>query len=511
MKLINNRKLKIWDFSSRFIIRKKIIDYIYKNDKQNYSKEIKSLGIWTKDYITDLGPTFIKLGQSLSTRSDLFPIEFLEQIEDLQDNVTEIDKDELQNCLNNELNEPVNIFFTYFEMTPYKSASLGQVHKAILKSGKKVAVKIQRPGVKDIVLEDINNIIEVIDFFDIIGYSTGPSAKEIFNEAKYKLLDELDYKKEMQNALIFRNNFKNIDSVIIPRVYLSKSTDKLLIMEWVNSYKITDIESIKNNNLDPVDISKLFLKIFIIQFMDHGIFHADPHPGNIGISKSGKIVIYDYGLIIKLPENIKNKSKDIIMSILQRDTKNLVEIFISMGIIIPNNNKYEISLFFDSIINYIEKVENISDPDVREEIILKLSNEKPFNIPSSFIFLTKTLGIIEGICTRLDPEFSFFNYLEPYFQETIMESIDLQKMATSTLEIPSKINYISTSISNIEQQKSEIDIKLNKYEKSIKTNNYIIVSLLTANNIMISETNLEIITLLIIAIYFFISQKKNLR
>ena len=277
-------------------------------------------------------------------------------------------------------------------------------------------------------------------------------------------------------------------------------------MEWVSSNKITDIDSLKKNGLDPIEISKLFLKSFIIQTMEHGIFHADPHPGNIGISRTGKLVIYDYGLVVKLPDNIKEKSKEIIMCVLQRDTRSLVELFISLGIIIPNNNKYEIALFFETIINYMEKVENINSPEVREEIILKLSQNKPFNIPSSFIFLGKTIGIIEGICERLDPNFSFFEYLRPYFQETVMDSIDLQKMATNTFEIPLKINYISTSIGNIEQQKSEIDVKLNKYERVIKNNNYLIASLIAVNNL---NVNSEMVTLLIIIIYLFISQKKN--
>jgi hypothetical protein len=181
-----------------------------------------------------------------------------------------------------------------------------------------------------------------------------------------------------------------------------------------------------------------------------------------------------------------------------------------LGIIIPNNNKYEIELFFNNIINYIEKVDNVTDPEIKDEIIKRLSQDKPFNIPNSFLFLAKTIAIIEGICNQLDPEFNLFDYLEPYFQESIMESIDLQKMATSTFEIPSKINYISTSVGNIEQQRTEIDIKLNRYENLIKNNNYFIVLLMSLNNFNELDLNFEII--LFISIFFIFNfQKKNRR
>jgi len=473
-----NRKIKIWDFSSRLVLKKKMIEVLHRNDPPRYSSEMESFGIWTKDYLSELGPTFIKLGQTLSTRKDIFPIEFLDKLVSLQDEVIEIPSDQLIQVLNEELSEPVNVFFRYFEMTPHKCASIGQVHRGILRSGKKVAVKVQRPGVKEIVTDDINSVLEILAFFELIGYSTGPSAKEIFNDAKERLYDELDYTIEANNAVIFRNNFKNVEDVIIPRVFISKSTDKLLIMEWVSSVKITDLDSIQRYNINQVELSKLFLRVFIIQTMEHGFFHADPHPGNIGVSKDGKMVIYDYGLVVKLPSEIKMRSKEIIMGILQRDTRGLVDLFISLGIIIPRSNKYEITLFFESIINYIEKVDDVNNPELRSEIISKLSQEKPFNIPSSFIFLAKTFGLIEGICTNLDPDFSFFEYLQPYFQNTVMESIDLQKMATNTFEIPSKINNMSTSITNIERQKAEIDIKLNKYENIIRTNNFLLISLI---------------------------------
>uniref|UniRef100_A0A6C0IB01 ABC1 atypical kinase-like domain-containing protein n=1 Tax=viral metagenome TaxID=1070528 RepID=A0A6C0IB01_9ZZZZ len=505
---MNNRKLKIWDFSSRFLLRKKIIDSFYKG--YNYAHEQKKLGVWTRNYLTELGPTFIKLGQTFSTRTDLFPTEFIEELEYLQDSVTEIPPTDLENTLIGELKEPVDSIFSYFDYQPYKSASLGQVHKGILKSGKKVAVKIQRPGVKKLVTYDIAVLLEILSFFDIIGYSTGPSAKQIFLEAKNKLFDELNYLIEANNAIRFRNNFKNTNWVVVPRVYTSKSTEKLLIMEWVHSFKINDL-TLQQNGISSLKISKMLIDFFVIQTMKHGFFHADPHPGNIGVNLDGNLVVYDFGLVIELPKDIQTKTKDIIMCIIQRDTTQLVDIFLSLGIIIEGSStKYEIALFFDSLINYLEKAQNIPNSELKNEVLLKLSQEKPFNIPSSFIFLGKSLGIIEGICNQLDPNFNFVEYLSPYFEETVMDSIDIQKMASSTLEIPSKINYISTSISNLEQQKTEFDIKLKKYQNNVQMNNYLVISLLTVSNFTGAEIGSELVTMTIIILYL-IFQRKNRR
>lgn len=443
------RKFKTWDFSARLFIKKNLIHKLHSKDQQKYSTEMASLGIWTRDYLIDLGPTFIKLGQVLSSRQDLFPKEFVRELEVLQDNMKGcMTQEDISYLINTELNEPVEKIFKKFEYSPYKTASLGQVHRGILNSGINVAVKLQRPGIKEIILEDLDTIVQIIDFLELLGISTGQSTKVVFMETKEKLLDELDYRIEANNALYFREAFKNENSVIIPRVFISKSTSKILIMEWVPGIKITN-ENVKNKK----EISKLLIKIFLFQIVNLGTFHADPHPGNLAISSSGKIIIYDFGLVVRLPQNITNNSKDIITSIIRKDINGLVDLFISLGLIIPDSdNRYEISIFFISLINYIEKTKDSTD-SVKQEILNKLSEDKPFIIPGSFVFLGKTLTLIEGICTQLDSEFKFIDYVKPYFEDSIMESVDIQKMVQNTIEIPSKIEYISNSLNNLEQQK----------------------------------------------------------
>lgn len=499
-----NRKLKTWDFSSKFLIRKGLIDTFYRQNKTRYSKEIKSLGAWTRESLSDLGPTFIKLGQTLSTRNDLFPVEFIKELEYLQDDVIEIDPNDVKSILVSELNDSVENSFQSFDYKPRKCASLGQVHFGVLRSGKKVAVKIQRPGLKEIIEDDISNIIEILDFFEKIGLSTGPSSKLVFFEAREKLINELDYSLEARNAVKFRRIFENSNLVIVPRVYLSKSTDKLLIMEWINGIKITNTSQLVEYGIDLKELSKNLIQIFIIQIMEYGFFHADPHPGNISVDKSGKLVLYDYGLIIKLPEELTNESSNIINLLIQGDTSSLVDLFVDIGIIKLTGNKNDIIIFFNQFINYIQKVDNFTDPYIKEFITNKLSQEKPFIISDSFIFLGKSLTLLEGICVQLDPEFNFITYVKPYVESEV--SIDLQKMALNTFEIPSKINNINNAI---EQQKSEINIKLNKYEEITKNNSYLFLYLSIINALIDSDNNINYNFLFFIFSFFFIFLRNN--
>ena len=502
--LLMNRKLKTWDFSSKFLIRRGFIDTFYRQNKTRYTKEIKSLGTWTRESLSDLGPTFIKLGQTLSTRSDLFPKEFIKELEYLQDDVVEIDPIDVKSILISELNDSVENFFESFDYKPWKCASLGQVHVGVLKSGKKVAVKIQRPRLKEIIEDDISTIIEILDFFESVGLSTGPSSKLVFFEAREKLLNELDYSLEARNAVLFRRIFENSELVIVPRVYLTKSTEKLLIMEWVNGIKITDISRLRRNGIELTQLSRNLINIFIIQIMEYGIFHADPHPGNISVNKSGKLILYDYGLVIRLPEKLTNESGNIINLLIQGDTSSLVDLFVEIGIIKLTGNKNDIIIFFDQFMNYIQKVDTFTDPYIKEFILNKLSQEKPFIISDSFIFLGKSLTLLEGICSQLDSEFNFVEYVKPYVESEV--NIDLQKMALNTFEIPSKINNINNAI---EQQKSEINIKLNKYEEITKNNSYLFLYLSIINALIDSDNIINYNFVFFVFSFFFIFLRNN--
>ena len=328
-----------------------------------------------------------------------------------------------------------------------------------------MAVKIQRPGVRELILNDLTTLVELIDFLEFIRVPIGQSVKSVFLQTKEKIIEEVDYRIEANNAKLFMEHFKDNPDVVVPRVYFSKSTSKVLIMEWVPGIKITDLVRLKENDIDTTTLSYRFVNLFIKQIVDYGFFHADPHPGNVAVSRQGKIILYDYGLVVRIPEQIKQRSPEIITALIQKNTNRLVDILIELGIIIPNTiNKYEIILFFGNIINYIENNINTDNPDYQEQILKKLSEDKPFLFPSSFIFLGKTIGIVEGISKQLNPGFKYIDYIQPYFQENINMPINageiVDNIGKSALEMPSKIKDISDTINNVSLNTYYSDIRM---------------------------------------------------
>ena len=215
----SDRKIKTWKFAGKFLWKKATV--------QNKSE----LGRWTKEELLDLGPTFVKLGQIASTRGDLYPPEFTKELESLQDNVPPVEFD---------TNVDYDIF-REFDPVPFKSASIGQVHMAVLQNGQKVVVKIKRPGILDIMKEDTDNIRDIVQFLEYVGIDTGNSSGRVLNESIEYLLGEADYQQEIQNAIKFRKSMKDVDWVKVPKVYKKYSNDEMIVMEYVPSVKLTEI------------------------------------------------------------------------------------------------------------------------------------------------------------------------------------------------------------------------------------------------------------------------------
>ena len=452
------QKLRTWDFAAKFIVRKTLLDV---TDKQS----LVEFGKWTKNELVTLGPTFIKLGQAVSTRRDVFPVEFAEQFESLQDDVPPMDPDDVLEVLGTQ-----NLFASFVN-EPYKSASLGQVHQATLKSGTPVIVKIQRSGIREILKNDIQNITEVLDFLDTFGVSTGPSAKTVFQESTKYIFDEIDYTNECRNAQKFGSNFGGTPWLIVPKVYPEYSTDKILVMEFVPSTKILE------TRVNRKKLCEALISCFVNQVMEYGFFHADPHPGNLGITGDGKLVIYDYGLVVDISPELTNGMRSLLGAVIQRDTRKIVEIMIDLNIIIPTADTDDIALFFDALIGYLESMDGkaLNDELIKNELSNTLAKEKPFLLPSSFIFLARSFSMIDGLCKQLDPEFTFYTYLEPMVKKEVADVIDLRKMAMFTFEMPSRIRSINSSM--VAMEKSRGTMK-RSFEKTYEYINLLQISML---------------------------------
>jgi predicted unusual protein kinase regulating ubiquinone biosynthesis (AarF/ABC1/UbiB family) len=456
-KLAANQRVKTWKFAAKFLW------------KERFTEDKAELGRWTKGELLELGPTFVKLGQIASTRGDLYPPEFTRELESLQDNVPSFDYNLVKDKLD------MNIFKS-FEETPFKSASIGQVHKAVLKNGKHVVVKLKRPGIYETMKSDTNTVRKILKFFQSIGVDTGNSSDFVLNDSIEYLLGEADYKQEVENAIMFRRALKDVDWIKIPRVYKKYCTDEMIVMEYVPTEKITEI---KNRKVNKKKVCEALVNSYVIQTMDVGLFHADPHPGNLGVSKNGKLVFYDFGLLIKLSEELQKGFKDLFLCIINRDTKGIVNILIGLGVIVPTSSDVgDIELFFENILGYLETLDG--GAIMNDDLAVELAMEKPFVVPTSFVYLAKSFSLIEGICLQLDPDFNYFTYLEPMIQQQFLESIDLSEILMTTTAIPSTIGKINASVLGLEKSRAAMKRSITKTRQDIQVVQYSVVCALLA-------------------------------
>ena len=451
---VSNRKLKTWKSAGKFLWKNATV--------QNKSE----LGRWTRDELLELGPTFVKLGQIASTRVDLYPPEFTKELESLQDNVPPV---EFDNVVNKDI-------FREFDPVPFKSASIGQVHMAVLHNGQKVIVKVKRPGILDIMKEDTDNIRTIVHFLERVGIDTGNSSGYVLDESIQYLLGEADYLQEIDNAIKFKKSMKGVDWVKVPRVYKKYSNDDMIVMEYVPSTKLTEITDPKVNKKK---ICEALINSYVIQTMDNGLFHADPHPGNLGFSSRGKLVFYDFGLLVKLSEELRDGFKSLFGFIITRDTAGIVDVLIKLGVIVPTTSDVsDIELFFETILGYLETLDGSGI--MNDDLAVQLAAEKPFVVPTSFVYLAKSFTIIEGICIQLDPDFNYFTYLEPMIQQQFIESIDVNEMLMKTTEIPSKIGKISTTVLGLEKSRASMKRSMVKTQREIRVVQYSVVCALLA-------------------------------
>lgn len=454
VKLPSNRKFETWKFATKFLWKNATV------------KDKSVLGRWTKGELLELGPTFVKLGQIASTRGDLYPPEFTKELESLQDNVPPVEFDTIVNY----------DIFKDFDPVPFKSASIGQVHLAVLQNGQKVVVKLKRPGILDIMKEDTDTIREIVHFLERVGIDTGNSSGYVLDESIEYLLGEADYQQEIDNAIKFRKSMRDVEWVKVPKVYRKYSNDEMIVMEYVTSTKLTEIT---DNKVNKKKICEALINSYVIQTMDNGLFHADPHPGNLGFSSRGKLVFYDFGLLVPLSEELRGGFKKLFGYIITRDTAGIVAVLIELGVIVPTTSDVsDIELFFETILGYLETLDGSGI--MNDDLAVQLAAEKPFVVPTSFVYLAKSFSIIEGICLQLDPEFNYFTYLEPMIQQQFLESFDVNDVFKRTSEIPAKIGKISSTVMGLEKSRSAMKRSMIKTQREIKVVQYSVVCALLA-------------------------------
>lgn len=428
----------------------------------------------------ELGGLLIKLGQFFSTRVDVLPQSTIKELTGLQDEVEPVPFREVRQVAEEDMARSLEEVYAQVEEMPVASASLGQVHRGVLSSGETVAIKIQRPGIDEMVRIDLKAIALVIDIIKrLTDWESKIDLDAIYAEFAETLLDELDYVKEGHNAeTIAANTRARDENILFPAIFWDYTTRRVLTMEYMEGIKITNYDELSRLGVDRNQIALILLRAYINQILADGFFHADPHPGNLFITPEGQLVMLDFGMVGSIPEELKEVLIDLVLAIVKRDNVAVVGYFKKIGFL---RYDADTELVARAVGLLLEETLGTGIDFAKADFsgFLKdletLLYEQPFQIPAQFTFMGRALGTLYGICIGLDPNFNFLDEAKPYLSsfarkdagvwDAVKEKSTL--FATSLLEVPPLAEKVLRRM-----EKGDLNVKLSlaEWEGSLAAN-----------------------------------------
>lgn len=383
--------------------------------------------------LEELGTTFIKLGQILSTRADLLPPDYLAELTKLQDAAPPVPFEAIREALVAELGQPIESVFAEFDPEPLAAASIGQAHAATLPDGTEVVVKIRRPGVVEQVNEDLEILKELAttasrhwefaDQYDLVG---------LVEEFSQTLRSELDYIREGHSAERFAENFASDPGIHVPRIFWETTTSRVLTLERIRGIKINDLEGLDKQGTDRRWLAKYATNVVLKMVCEHGFFHADPHPGNFFIEPNGVIGLIDFGMVGVLDERTQERLADLLIGIDHQDADRLVDVFVSLGVTrkridraaVRRDVEQLLSTYWDLPLGELRITDLLND-------VFSAMRRHQMHLPSNLALLFKTVIMVEGLGVKLDPEFHLTAVLGPYAERLVEREYSPFRLARS--------------------------------------------------------------------------------
>ena len=430
--------------------------------------------------LKNMGPTYIKLGQLLSTRPDLIPEPYMKALEALQDDVEEIPYSEVQKIVEEEIGQRISKAFESFEVQPLASASIGQVHLAILRSGKKVAVKIQRPGVRKNFTEDLDTLKELTD----LAVKHSKTAKkyavdEILDELRFILLNELDYVKEAENLIALGENTKKYPKIVIPQPVEGYSTSKILTMDYIDGQKITSISPISRIETNYKALVDELVAAYLKQIIFDGFAHADPHPGNVHLTTDNKIALMDLGMVAKFGPDLREHILKLLIAISKYNGEETANVLLKMS---EYDKNADLVGFRKEINRLVLDSQNKTAKDLQTGRLLiqmnKVAAEKSIKLPVELNILGKILMNMDQIVAVLTPDYDLQRAIErnveKLMQKKMLQELKPDNFFAQALEakkltekLPERLNTITEKLAN-----NEFEIKIDAIDEQRLTDGF---------------------------------------
>ena len=477
--------------------------------KPNEELQYMTTGERIRKAFEELGPTYVKLGQILSTRNDIFDQDIIDELSKLRDNVEEFSTDIAKEIFVSETKLNIEDVFKEFNEVPIAAASIGQVYEAKLYSGEDVIIKIQRPNIERTIKADLEILQSGASILNDIVKENETNFEKILEEFKVQLLRELDYNFEAINAMKFYEIFKDSEEVYIPKIYSEYTTKRVLVMEKIIGVKLSDISKIKKFGWDTDNISKIGVKALFKQVFECGFFHADPHPGNIFVLNSNCISYIDFGMIGIVDKKTFSSLNNIVLAAVQKNADKIIFLLEDMGITKTTVDKDALKLDLLYLLHYYYDVplDKISLSDILNEIFMFF---RKYNIamPTELTTLAKTIITLEGTARELNPNFTVYSIGQEFIRYYYNNRLNPKALFDSSKDsiediyldlktIPKQLRVI---LKNIEKNNIKIhidDIKAPKLEEQLSdltTNislSLVLASLVVGSSLIIASPNIE--------------------
>ncbi len=390
-----------------------------------------------RQILTKLGPTYIKVGQALSTRPDLVRKDFLDELIRLQDQLPPFDNRTAFEIIQLELGRSIEEVYREFSPHPVAAASLGQVYKAKLHTGEEVAVKVQRPNLRPKLSLDLYLMRRLAGLVEPwLPLNLGHDLRLIVDEFGIKLFEEIDYCNEARNAEQFAANFEGDPEVKVPVIYNEYSTSRVLTLEWIDGIKLTNIDKLEAAGLDADNLIKIGVTSGLRQLLEYGFFHADPHPGNLFATLDGRMAYIDFGMMDQLAESMKETIASAVVQLINKDYQALAEDFVNLGFLTPNTDIRPIVPALEVVLGKAigESVSDFNFKTITDEFS-GLMYEYPFRLPAKFALIIRSLITQEGLALSLNPNFKIVEVSYPYVSQRLLtgESPQLRRRLLDVL------------------------------------------------------------------------------